>query len=75
MFIVQATGGQSSNEYLNVVHFFNTGVNTTSVAAQDNGFPTLVSNSCCSVVIPLLKVHYMSCYITFSITVMKTSYI
>ena len=43
MFIVQATGGQSSNEYLNVVHFFNTGVNTTSVAAQDNGFPALVS--------------------------------
>jgi hypothetical protein len=26
MFIVQATGGQSSNPYLNVVHFFNTSV-------------------------------------------------
>jgi hypothetical protein len=27
MFIVQATGVQSSNLYLNVVHFFNTRVN------------------------------------------------
>jgi hypothetical protein len=27
MFIVQATGGQSSSLYLNVVHFFNTSVN------------------------------------------------
>jgi len=26
-------GGQSSNLYLNIVHFFNTGVNQTSVAA------------------------------------------
>jgi len=26
MFIVQATGGQSSNPYLNVVHFFDTSV-------------------------------------------------
>ncbi len=27
MFIVQATGGQSSNLYQNVVHFFKTSVN------------------------------------------------
>ncbi len=26
MFIIQATGGKSSNLYLNVVYFFNTGV-------------------------------------------------
>ncbi len=28
-----ASGGQSSNRYLNVVHFFNNSVNLTSVAA------------------------------------------
>jgi hypothetical protein len=27
VFIVQATGGQSYNQYLNVFHFFNTSVN------------------------------------------------
>jgi hypothetical protein len=30
---LETSGGQSSNLYLNVVHFFNTIVNTTSVAA------------------------------------------
>ncbi len=30
---LETSGGQSSNLYLNVVHFFNTGVNSTSVAA------------------------------------------
>ncbi len=30
---LEAPGGQSFNLYLNVVHFFNTGVNQTSVAA------------------------------------------
>ncbi len=30
---VEASGGQSYNIYLNVVHFFNTSVNKTSVAA------------------------------------------
>ncbi len=30
---LETYGGQSSNLYLNVVHFFNTGVNSTSVAA------------------------------------------
>jgi hypothetical protein len=30
---LEASGGQSSNLYLNIVHFFNTGVNRASVAA------------------------------------------
>ena len=30
---LETSGGQSSNPYLNVVHFFNTRVNKTSVAA------------------------------------------
>jgi len=30
---LESSGGQSSNLYLNVVHFFNTSVNETSVAA------------------------------------------
>ncbi len=30
---LETAGGQSSNLYLNVVQFFNTGVNKTSVAA------------------------------------------
>jgi hypothetical protein len=30
---LETSGGQSSNLYLNVVHFFNTSVNLTSVAA------------------------------------------
>ncbi len=33
-FYLEASGGQSSNQYLNVVHFFNTSVNLTSVAAR-----------------------------------------
>jgi hypothetical protein len=41
---LEASGGQSSNLYLNVVHFFNTGVNYIHVAAQDCCFPALVSN-------------------------------
>ncbi len=36
--------GQSSNLYLNVVHFYNTRVNKTSMAAQDCYFSALVSN-------------------------------
>ncbi len=35
---LETSGGQNSNLYLNVVHFFNTGVNKTSVAAKDNCF-------------------------------------
>ncbi len=35
---------KSSNLYLNFVHFFNTSVYYTSVAAQDSCFPALVSN-------------------------------
>jgi hypothetical protein len=30
---LETSGGQGSNPYLNVVHFFNTRVNKTSVAA------------------------------------------
>ncbi len=30
---LETSGGQSSNIYLNVVHFFNTSVNSTPVAA------------------------------------------
>jgi hypothetical protein len=30
---LETSGGQSSNQYLNAVHFFNTIVNKTSVAA------------------------------------------
>ncbi len=30
---LETSGGQSSNLYLNIVHFFNTNVNKTSVAA------------------------------------------
>jgi hypothetical protein len=31
--LLETSGGQSSNVYLNVVHFFNTSVNYISVAA------------------------------------------
>ncbi len=36
---LETSGGQSSNLYLNAVHFFNTIVNLTSVAAYDSSFP------------------------------------
>jgi len=39
---LETSGGESSNLYLNVVHFFNTRVNETSVAAQDSCFSALV---------------------------------
>jgi hypothetical protein len=35
---LEKSGGQISNLYLNVAHFFNTSVNKTSVAAQDSCF-------------------------------------
>jgi len=47
---LETSGGQNCDLYLNVVHFFNTSVNETSVAAQDSCFPALVSNMCCSIV-------------------------
>jgi hypothetical protein len=37
---LEACGGQSSYLYLNAVHFFNTGVIYTSMAAKDSCFPT-----------------------------------
>ncbi len=47
---LETSGGQSSNLYLMLVHFLNTSVNKTSVAAYDNCFPALMSNMCCSMV-------------------------
>ncbi len=44
---LEISGGQSSNLFLNVVNFFNTSVNLTSVAASDSCFPALVSNMPC----------------------------
>ncbi len=41
---LETSGGQSSNLYLNAVHFFNANVNLTSVAAYDSSFPALVSS-------------------------------
>jgi hypothetical protein len=46
---LETSGGQSSNLYLNVVHFFNTSANWTFVAASDSCFPALVPNMCCSI--------------------------
>jgi hypothetical protein len=46
---LETSGGQSSNLYLNVAHFFNTSVNQTSVTALDSGFPVVVSNTCSSI--------------------------
>jgi hypothetical protein len=46
---LETSGGQSSNLYLNVVHFFNASVNWTPLAAYDNYFPGLVSYMCCSI--------------------------
>ncbi len=50
------SGGQSYNLYLNVVHFFNTSVNKTSVADKDSCFPTLVLNTHCSIIEPDIEV-------------------
>ncbi len=46
---LETSGHQSSNLYFNVVHFFNTSVDKTSVATWDTCFPALVSNTCCSI--------------------------
>jgi hypothetical protein len=35
---LETSGGQSSNLYFNVVHFFNASVNWTSVANEDSFF-------------------------------------
>ncbi len=44
MFIIQATGGQSSKLHLNAVHIFNASINQASVEAQDSCFYAYVSN-------------------------------
>ena len=43
---LETSGGQTSNLHLNVVHFFNTSVSKTSVAAKDSCLPALFSNMC-----------------------------
>ncbi len=47
IFITLAPGGLNSNPYLNVAHFFNTGVNQKSAAALDS---RKVSHTCCFIV-------------------------
>jgi len=46
---LETSGGQSLNQYLNVVHICNTSVILTSVAAQDSWFAALVSITHCSI--------------------------
>jgi hypothetical protein len=46
---LETSGGQNYNLYLNFVHFFNTSVDYTSVAAYDSCFPALVPNMHCSI--------------------------
>ncbi len=58
---LETSRGQSSNLYLNAVHFFNTSVNQTSVVALDSCFPLLAANTCCSIVI----------FLNFSWTLLK----
>ncbi len=55
---LDTSGGQSSNLNLNVVHFFNTSVNYTSVAALDSCF----SHRCliCTVLLYIV-VMFMCC--------------
>ncbi len=48
-FITLAPGGQNSNQYLNVVYFFNASVDQTLVAALDSCFLAYVFNMCCSI--------------------------
>ncbi len=45
----EISGVQSYNLYLTIVHFFNTSINQTSVAAEDSCFPTLESSTPCSI--------------------------
>ncbi len=47
---LETSSGQSSNPYLNFVHFSNTWADYKSVAAKDSCFPALVSNTCCSII-------------------------
>ncbi len=55
---LETSGGQSSNLYINVVHFFNTSVNLKSVAAKGSCFPPLLYNTCSSIVgIPKLLIY------------------
>jgi hypothetical protein len=75
-FYLATSGGQSSNLHLNVVHFFNTSVNYTSVAAEDSCFPSLVSNTCYSIkMVVFMELHSegrLLTYVTELITVVKS---
>jgi hypothetical protein len=55
---LEISGGQSYVLYLNVVHFFNTSVNKTSVAANNSCFPALVYNMGCSIEQKFLKTRH-----------------
>jgi len=57
---LETSGGQSSNLYLNVVHFFNTCVNYTSVADKYSCFLGFVSTTCCSIV--RIHLNILSCF-------------
>jgi hypothetical protein len=54
---LETSDGQSYNPYLNVVHFFNTSFNKTSVEASDSCFPALVSNMRSSIVFTILPLY------------------
>ncbi len=47
---LEISGRQSSNLYLNVIHFINASVNETSVTPQDSCFSALVSIMCSFIV-------------------------
>ncbi len=65
-FYLETSCGQNSTLYLNIVHFFNTSVNKTSVVAQDSCFPAQVSNMHCSIVgISKLLIHRAIWWINF----------
>jgi hypothetical protein len=52
---LETSSGQSSNLYLNIVHFFNTRVNYKSVTAEDSCFPALAPNMCYYIELHLQK--------------------
>jgi len=60
---LETSGGQSLNQYLNVVHFCNTSVILTSVAAQDRCFTALVSIMHCSIIV---KKHKLTTLVRFN---------
>jgi hypothetical protein len=65
---LETCGGKIFSLYLNIVHFLNTSVNQTFVASEDNCFPTLISNMCCSI-----PVRNFSGYSKLSVLAMVTT--